>query len=445
MRDAFRRNLRVTSGFFLLRLVVAIGVALAYIFVAAAIQYAFVELMGESTFNYIAGGLLSLLLGVIFCNFVGSLIFMFIRGWHVSALAYAKKIEASGAPAITVGMKVFSVNLVGFGAVYGVRAIVRSVASNFKDSLWDLLEDVPILNNLQSLAENPIIEHMAKSVLDYGFDATIFYLIKNKPKDLSEVPNVVFEGLKRYLCCLPSILITAVSTYGIFEVVPAILKTLLILYVFITNGVCAGILITVLLIPVFYILDNAFFKPMTMMMFMTCFAAHCDEEPDEQDRVTKTVNQILGGLTGEGEAEEPEEEETKGKKGKGKAKPKPEPEPEEEEQEVPPPEPAPVPKAEPAPVVQDAPPAEEEFEVIDFSGGGEEEEFAWEEPPITQAMSEPPRPSAMEDLLRTLGTPEPRVRQETPPASPGGLLGMGDALSGIDPNLLGGGFDDDEE
>ena len=63
MGAAFKRNMHVTAGFFALRFAVCIGVALAYLLVAAAIQYAFVSLLGESTFNYIVGGLLSLVLG----------------------------------------------------------------------------------------------------------------------------------------------------------------------------------------------------------------------------------------------------------------------------------------------------------------------------------------------------------------------------------------------
>lgn len=301
--QAFRRNLHVTSSFFLLRFAVSVGVAVAYILVAAAIQYAFVVLMGESTFNYIAGGLLSLILGVGFCAIVGSLVFMFVRGWHVAALAYAKKIQRSGAPAVTVGMRVFAKNLVSFGAVYGVRTIVRSMVSSCKDALWDLLEDVPIVSNLKAFADNPIIERMASAILDYGFDATVFYLIKNKPEELGDVPSTVMEGLKRYLCCLPSIMLTAVGTYFAFEVIPSILKVLIIFGVFMTQGVMAGILITVLMWPIFYIIENTFFKPMTMMMFMTCFAAKCDEEIDPESHTAKVVDAILNGVSGDGEGD----------------------------------------------------------------------------------------------------------------------------------------------
>lgn len=451
MRSAFRRNLHVTASFLLVRFVASVAVALMYIFVAAGIQYAFVELLGESTFNYIVGGLLSLMLGVLFCGVVGNLVFMFVRGWHVAALAYAKKIYARRVPAVSVGIRAFNANLISFGAVYGVRTIVRSVASDLKDSLWEILEDVPILSNLQSLAENPVVEHMAKSVVDYGFDATIFYLIRNKPEDASEVPGTIFEGLKRYLCCLPSILLTAIGTYCAFEAVPAILKALVIFITFMTNGICAGILITVLLVPLFYILDNTFFKPMTMMMFLTCFAAQCDKEPDEEDRITQIVNRLLNGEEGEDaeedaeEGEQAEEEQPKPKKpSKSTEKPK---EPSAEK------EPAPESKKE-----SEAPKAEpeEDPDILDFGEGDPTDGadgFDWGEPPIRPLTDTSPveRTSALQDMIQGMGTPAPRVHPVTPPKeeehedSPTGILGLGDAINSIDPSLLGGGFDDDEE
>ena len=58
MGPHFRRNVKVSSGFFLVRFIVSILVGLAYILVAAGIQYAVVGVLGESTFNYIVGGLL---------------------------------------------------------------------------------------------------------------------------------------------------------------------------------------------------------------------------------------------------------------------------------------------------------------------------------------------------------------------------------------------------
>lgn len=295
MGPHFRRNVKVSSGFFLVRFIVSILVGLAYILVAAGIQYAVVGVLGESTFNYIVGGLLSLFLGAVICNLIGSLIFMFVRGWHVAALAYANKIVRSNAPAVTVGMKAFARNIVGFSAVYGVRTIAKGLLADFKDKLWDLLSDIPLAQNLQQVAENPIIEHLATDVLNYGFDATIFYLIKNPPEDISDVPSTVIEGLKRYLYCLPSIMLTSISSYILFRFIPKFVKWVLIVWVLFTQGVCAGILITVLMWPLFYILENTFFIPLTMIMFISCFSKQCSDEVDPDSPTVQMVNAVLEG------------------------------------------------------------------------------------------------------------------------------------------------------
>lgn len=426
--------MHVTSGFFLLRFLVSIGVAIVYILVAAGIQYAFVGLMGESTFNYIVGGLLSLLLGVIVCNFGGAVVFMFVRGWHVAALAYAKKIYKSGASSITVGMKVFAKNIVGFGAVYGVRTIVRNVVSSFTDTLWDLLEDVPFVSNLKSISENPVVEHMAKAVLDYGFDATIFYLIKHKPEDMSEVPNTVIEGLKRYLCCLPSIMVTAVGTYVVFEVLPAIVKVLVIFGVFMTQGICAGILITVLVWPLFYILENTFFKPLTMMMFMTCFAAVCDKEVDSDSKVAQMVDSIINGEDGQEDVKEASD--TDEQPAVEMEKPRRRRKQESVEADAPA-EPLGSAGAENIDVEPDlsdlgAPSTGSaqgfgDLGPVEF--GGDDSDFQPEESAA----------SAMDAMLNSLGqmpTPEPRIREEEEEQS--GILGLKDTLKGIDPSIFGG-------
>lgn len=319
MGSHFRRNVTTTAGFFAIRFGVSVAVALSYIVVAAGIQYAVVGILGESTFNYIVGGLLSLFLGVIVCERAGALVFMFVRGWHVAALAYVNKIRKSHAPAVTVGMKAFTKNIVGFGAVYGVRAVAKNLLADFKDKLWELLSEVPLAKNLQQVAENPVIEHLASDVLNYGFDATIFYLIKNPPKDTNEIPGTVVEGLKRYLYCLPSIMLTSIGSYLLFRFLPKLLKCVLIFWVFITQGFLPGILITVLMWPVFYILDNAFFSPLTMIMFISCFSKKCDEEVDTESPTVKFVDAVLDGVdigTSAEDLQDEEEEEPAPEKGK---------------------------------------------------------------------------------------------------------------------------------
>lgn len=315
MNKQFRRNTCVTGVFFLVRFVVALGISLLYILVAAAIQYYFVALLGESTFNYIVGGLLSLFLGALFCHYVGALIFMFVKGWHVAALAYVPKIVKTGAPAFNVGLRAFSKNLMSFGAVYGVRVLLKNTVSGFKDKLWDIADDIPFVELLRRFAEHPIVEYIASDVLHYGFDAAVYYLVRYPPEDINEVPNTVLTAIKKYLYCIPSILLSSVQTYIFFRFIPKVLKWILILWVFLTQGLVAGILITVLMFPVFYILDNAFFDPLTMVMFISAYAKQCDKEVNEEDPVVQAVNSIIDGAnigtTGDDfddVEEEPEEE-----------------------------------------------------------------------------------------------------------------------------------------
>lgn len=322
MNKYFMRNVRVTSVFFLFRFVVALAISVLYIFVAAAIQYYVVKLLGESTFNYIVGGLLSLFLGVIVCNFVGTIVFMFIKGWHVAALAYVPKIIKTGAPAFAVGMRAFAKNLVSFGAVYGVRALLKNTVANFKDKLWDIADDIPYVDLLRRFAEHPIVEHLAFDILHYGFDAAIYYLVRFPAKEVDELPETLFTAIKKYLYCIPAILISSVQTYICFRFIPKLIKWVLILWVLLSQGPVAGILITVLMLPIFYILDNALFDPLTMIVFISVYAKRCDKPIDENDPVVQVVNSIIDGTEDIGttseDFEDVEEEQPKPKKKSGK-------------------------------------------------------------------------------------------------------------------------------
>lgn len=325
----FWRNVVTTFGFFWLRLAVALCAVLSYLLVAAGIQYGFIQLLGESAFNYIVSGLVSLLLGVVVCERVGALLLMFVRGWHVAALAYAAKIRKSHAPAIIVGINAFNKNLVGFGAVYGVKTVAKNLLAEFRGKLWDLLNGGPVVDALQKFSENPIVEHLAGDVLDYGFDATMYYLIKHPPEDLGDAMSVVVEGLRKYLYCIPSVLITSVGSYILFSVIPRVLKWLAIVSAFVTQGITAGILLSVLMWPLFYILEQGIFKPLTMVMFISSYAKRCDKEFDKESPVIRFVDSILDGSgigvdsSDLGTGEEPQQEEEQEEPPKKEAKKEP--------------------------------------------------------------------------------------------------------------------------
>lgn len=309
MGPRFKKFFRVTKGFLVLRLLVAVAVSLIYIFVAAGIQYAFVSFFGENTFNYIAGGLLSLFLGVLVCKGVGAIFFMFIKGWHVAALAYVDKIEEKGLSPLDVGVRAFFKNLVSFGAVYGVRTLLKNVLADFKVKLWEISDEIPYGATLRRFASHPITEYLAGDILHYAFDASIFYLVGNPPEELNEIPSTVLTAVKKYLYCIPSILISSVQTYLLFRFLPKFCKYMLLLWVFLTEGLIAGVLITVLMFPLFYIMDNAIFDPLTMMVFVATYSKKCNKDLDPNDPVVIAVEQILNNEEPTGSSEESEEDE----------------------------------------------------------------------------------------------------------------------------------------
>lgn len=287
--------LRVSTPFMLFRLVVSIAMAVVYILVAAGVQYLVVSVLGETTFNYIFGGLASLIIGVVACKLLGALIFMFVKGWHVSALAYAPKIIKNKAPAFEVGTRAFKKYLWSFAAVYGARIAIKEVISKVRGSLWDMVDGIPYINYLRRFSDHPIVRYISSDVLHYGFDATIYYIIRYPKKDESDMMTKLTEAAKNYLYCIPKTMLSSVKTYIMFRFIPKVLKYLLILYVLFTNGIVAGILITVLMFPIFYILDNALFDPLTMVTFLSSFAKQCEKGIDKDSKVAKMIDSCFDG------------------------------------------------------------------------------------------------------------------------------------------------------
>ena len=303
MGNRFKENVFITRSFFFVRFAFSVLVGFIYILLAAFIQYNFVKLLGESTFNYIVCGLLSLLLGAIVCNYLGSLLFMFVKGWHVSALAKIGGIKRNHLSAFDVGIRAFNKNFTSFGIVYGVRLLMKSVFKKFKYQVWKYLDEVPYSETLRKFAEHPVVEYLANDVLHYAFDAVIYYIVRFPPEDLDDVPQTVLSALKKYLMSLSSILISSVQTYLLFRLLPKVLKWLLIFSVLFTKGLVAGILINVLMWPVFYILDNALFDPLTMVVFISAYSKHCKEDVDENSPIIKAVNRLLSGDDSEADSE----------------------------------------------------------------------------------------------------------------------------------------------
>lgn len=304
----FRTNLQVTSAFFFVRLVFSLLIAVIYIIVAAMIQYYFVRFVGESTFNYIIGGLLSLFLGIIICKVLSSLLFMFVRGWHVAALAYTPKIIRAKVSALSVGMNAFSKNIVTFSAIYGIKVITNNIASMFKDKLWDFIEDVPGSNVLHRFSEHPIVGVISSDILHYSFDAVVFYVIKYPSESVEDLPEVMLTAMKKYLYCLPSILFASMQAYIAFRVIPTVLKLIIVFWLLFSQGLVSSVLISVLLYPLYFLLDAVIFEPLTMILFITVYSKHCNDDLDSENPIVQFVEDILkDNALGTGESENTQE------------------------------------------------------------------------------------------------------------------------------------------
>lgn len=290
-----RENLKVTWIFLLTRFAVSLVVGLFYILLAAALQYFYVSLLGETKFNYIIGGVLSLFVGSIACTYLGKLGFMFVRGWHMAALAYRSQILKKNLPPLEAGMTVFRKHFSSFAVVYGAQFFILKVARKGADQLWELLKDVPFLGSLQRFAENPIVSKIANDLLDTAFDATMYYIVRYTKPGLGDNLQAVPSALKRYLYALPQVMLTSFSGYLLFYSIPKILRTAVMLGLLFTNGLVAGVLQCVLVYPLYYIIEHAFFEPLESVLLISCYSKHCTDEleEDEQSLYKSIVDSIL--------------------------------------------------------------------------------------------------------------------------------------------------------
>lgn len=286
--------IKTTWIFLFVRLVASAVVGLIYILFAAAVQYMYVEILGETTFNYVIGGILSMIAGAFVMHYVGNLIFMFIRGWHVAAIAFSSQIEKRNLPALEVGMTVFRKHFTSFALIYGVSLLVRKFAKKGVSSLWKLLEDVPYLGSLESVAKIPIVVKIGVDILDTAFDGIVFYVVKYTKPGMSDDATAIPTALKRYIYALPSIMLTSLSTFVLFYAIPRALRWSIVVGVLLNNGIVAGILINVLLYPMFYVLERAIFEPLETMSLLACYSARCTEEPESDDNRFKSfIDSVL--------------------------------------------------------------------------------------------------------------------------------------------------------
>lgn len=293
MENTFKKFIKLSYPFIVIRFLVSLAVSVFYILIGAFIQYQFISLLGESTFNYIVGGLLSLFLGVMFCRSIGAIIFMFVKAWHISALAYADKIISNELSPVDVGSRAFSKNLISFGTVYILRGVINNILFNAKERIWELFDNHPLGQVCKRASSNPMISYIGKDILYFGFDATVFYIVKERLNNADEILTVSVTAVKKYLCCLPAIMLTSLKIFILLRILPQVLKIIIVLVILFTQGFVAGILITVLMYPISYILENTLFDPIIMSMFLAEYSEKCYEELDEHDPIMEIVNSIL--------------------------------------------------------------------------------------------------------------------------------------------------------
>lgn len=289
--------IKTTWVFFLVRLVASALVGLVYILIAAAIQYFFVELFGETTFNYIVGGVLSLYLGAVACTYFGRLLFMFIRGWHMGAVAFAQQIDSKKLPALEVGMHVFKKHFGTFALVYGASVLIKKFSSKGAKELWSLLHDVPYLCSLERVANFPFVVKMGEDILDTAFDAVIYYLVKYTKPGISDDLSAFPAAIKRYLYALPQVMLSSLWLYFILTVIPAIIRGFIVVYLIMSNGLVGGILLNVLAYPVFYIIKHSIFEPLETLTLIACYAKRCTGEVQE-GAVSSTIVDSIISLAG---------------------------------------------------------------------------------------------------------------------------------------------------
>ena len=278
MISQFIEIVRATKVFLFVRAVVAFSISVIYILVAAAIQYYYVQLFGESTFNYIVGGMLSLIAGIAICGTLGKLVFMFVRGWHVGAIVYSKAIIERKLPALEVGMAVFQKHLSSFAVVYSIGVLLKKFTSGASDKVWELMEDVPFVSSLKKVAEWPVVRRLGADLLDTSFDCVVYYMAKYTAKGASDDLTKIPDALRKYLYALPKLAGTSVAWFFLSWVIPKVARVLLCLYVF-TGGIVSGILLNVLLFPLFYFLTAVVFEPIRTALFLSAFTEQCEEEP----------------------------------------------------------------------------------------------------------------------------------------------------------------------
>lgn len=293
MSKSLKEKIYYTKSFFIVRLLCAVANVILYFLMAAWSQYLFVGVFGENKFNYIVGGIISLLFCVAVCKFTGSILFMFIDGWHISALMYVEKIKKHSLSSLDVGFRVFKKYFISFGAVWALRSITKNVSSRAKDKLSELLKETSIGKFFADGKLNLVFDYIGNDILHYSFDSVICYIISLKDIDSSKIYDHILTGLKLYIRCLPVIVSSSIKTFLMFEFIPKICRIVLSLAILFTLGLSKGILILILLYPVSYLIDIVILNTLAMMVFIDGFCGIYKDIDDEDSNIDDIIEYIF--------------------------------------------------------------------------------------------------------------------------------------------------------
>lgn len=293
MSKSLKEKIYYTKSFFIIRLLCAVANVVLYFLIAAWLQYLFVDIFGENKFNYIVGGIISLLFCVAVCKFIGSVLFMFIDGWHIGALMYVEKIKKHSLSSLDVGFRVFKKYFISFGAVWALRSITKNVSSRAKDKLCELLKETSIGKFFADGKLNLVFDYIGNDILHYSFDSVICYIISLKDVDSSKIYDHILTGLKLYIKCLPVIVSSSIQTFLMFKFVPKICRIVLSLVILFTLGLSKGILLLILLYPVSYLLDIVVLDTLTMMVFIDGFCGVYKDVDDEDSNIDDIIEYIF--------------------------------------------------------------------------------------------------------------------------------------------------------
>lgn len=293
MRKAFK----ATWSFILLRFATVSLLSLIYIFVAAQIQYWFVLILGESTFNYIISGMLSLFVGVALCAFAGKYVMLLVNGWHIAALPYANKILDGEVSAISVGFYAFKAHFTSFGIITALSLAITEIGKRLGKELSVTLKEYQIGEFLLKISTFPLFENTVRDIISSAYDCCVYYLVRYTKPGIRDDAQGILDGLKAYVFCLPKIITASLSIFIATNVMPKFVAMAVIVYLIINEGIVGAIFLAVIIYPLWFLLNTVVFRPIYVMAVLGVYSDKCssiEEDPEYNEQKMKAVMQVIG-------------------------------------------------------------------------------------------------------------------------------------------------------